>query len=391
MALLKRPKPAFGWPIALVCGASSLTLHCADESALGSPRATPRSAEPGDASAAADAEPALPGTPWRVEVTPGQDTYVNLSTLSVVEPQASEPTLWDLRFSGFQILTNSGPSGPGNGAAFGPSDDLDLLFDTVPDVPFRGDKARGAISDWYLYSEGVLYSRAHVYALRAGQQLWKLQLLSYYAELDGASTSAVYRLRYAEVTPQGVAPTVDIPALNATTGSQVLSAASKAGCLNFQTGAELQLDDAERLSRNDWHLCLRRNDAFVNSGYSGPASVAAADLNLELRESANSLQALTDASLLERFDAVDYAALAAPGVQYVQDDSIVSLLGDNWVTEASALAQPIADVAWLVRGADGQRHYGLLFTALDGASATAPGSVRLQVKAFDPVTEASTQ
>ena len=74
------------------------------------------------------------------------------------------------------------------------------------DVPFLvADTAGGTFLGWYAYDGGThtLYSRYHVYALRSGDQLYKLQLLGYYGDVAGAPVSALYQLRYAAVNTDG--------------------------------------------------------------------------------------------------------------------------------------------------------------------------------------------
>src|SRR5262245_31273554 len=62
------------------------------------------------------------GEPLTIDVQPGQTVFVKLASLREVEvrdPSAAGAE-WDLAFTGWDVFTNSGPSGPGSGGAFGP-------------------------------------------------------------------------------------------------------------------------------------------------------------------------------------------------------------------------------------------------------------------------------
>ena len=167
----------------------------------------------GGAGGAAGGDPLLEGT--LLEVPTGETTsYVDLDGPALV----GESDGWELRFSGKNIQTNGGVSGPENGAAFGPLDLVTFAEDTVPaEVPFLfEDEFGGAFARWFAYdgNEHVLFSRFHVYGIRRGDELYKLQLLGFYGEAQGAPVNGLFRIRYARVTDAGVEETVEVMELD---------------------------------------------------------------------------------------------------------------------------------------------------------------------------------
>jgi hypothetical protein len=318
----------------------------------------------------------------RFVVGPERDTFISLASRTVIEPGERDSLHWDLVFSGYYVQSNSGPSGPGEGAVFGPAQDLDLLFDVPPDVPFRADTAAGVLTGWFAYGNGQVYSRGHVYGIRDRGRLWKLQFISYYQEGGSERMPALYTLRYQAVDEGGVGELVELGAVDATAMGLGSGLESKAACIDLQGQKVQLLDDAQARADEAWQLCLRRTQAYLNGGYSGPGVVQAVDLDAASEESLEALARLSPESMLERFDAVDFRALNDAALSYHSDDAVRSAFGSAWVDNPGADAVLRPNVAWLVRGADAVRHYGVLFTKLEGATVRAPGTVELRVKAF---------
>lgn len=375
------PARALTWVVAF--GTSTGTIvatGCAQERALASVSADAGGSRDGGAGAGSGAaEPtddSLPGSPLAIDLVRGP-SFISLHSLQQVNTERSNLD-WDLMFDGWAIFSNGGASGPGAAAVFGPSDPLDLLFDTVPAVPLREDQAIGALSGWYDYSAGTVRSRRHVYGIESEGKRWKLQVLSYYgSDGDVSGMSAVMSLRYARVEPEGASEVVTLDGVDATSGGYDMPQVTRAACLDLDDGHIRQLDAEERASDSDWHVCFRRTEAFTNGGLSGPGSVSAADLD----EFANvPSEAEVDATRdLDRFEAIDWDDLADSRLNYRTDEYITSLLLDNWVTGRGAAAQPL-NAAWIVRDASGARHYGLLFTRVAEGTERGPGRVELQVK-----------
>lgn len=336
----------------------------------------------GGAGGAAGGDPLLEGT--LLEVPTGETTsYVDLDGPALV----GESDGWELRFSGKNIQTNGGVSGPENGAAFGPLDLVTFAEDTVPaEVPFLfEDEFGGAFARWFAYdgNEHVLFSRFHVYGIRRGDELYKLQLLGFYGEAQGAPVNGLFRIRYARVTDAGVEETVEVMELDGTAGgSMEPTDADPSGCLRFSTGEVLQLTPPEAKASADWDVCFRRATISVNGGEGAAASVEAVDLDLDKTagETLAEVSERTAASELAAFDAVDAAVLSAPSVAWLFD-GVISAFTNRWFTVGSDPLEP-AGLIWLVAGTDGETPYFVGFESFTGATAKSPGTVMLRVKAI---------
>jgi hypothetical protein len=323
------------------------------------------------------------GIPLELELRPASRTFVELATPSVidVDGDGSESFEWDLAFAGLNVFTNSGVSGPGDGAGFGPLTPPTFLSDTAPDVPFWiEDRAGGAFLDWYEYEAQALYSRYHVYGLRDGERLYKVQILSYYGEVAGAPVSALYRLRYAEVLETGASATMELTKVDATAGGVAEPADEPSACLELETGSVLELLPEQAVASEDWHLCLRRDVITANGGLAGPRGVEAVDLEAAetAGETPEEIKGRTAASELAAFDAVDFATLDDDSLVWVTD-GVVSAFGRRWLEPESDPKVPAPD-AWAVRGADGTSKYLLRFDALSGDPEREPATLKLEVK-----------
>lgn len=305
--------------------------------------------------------------------------YVGLSPLALVDTDGAS-TDWDLAFEGRGVFTNGGASGPGNGGAFGPLDRA--IFDTgeLPDLPFLDkDMTGGPFIAWYQYdgTTHALWSRYHVYGVRDGDRLYKLQILGYYGDVGGAPVSALYHLRYAEVSGGAVGPTKTLDHVDATGEGASAHGDTPGACLDLGTGEQVVLTATEAKSSKAWHLCFRRDRISLNGGLSGPRGVEAADLDADATatETLQQVQKRTAGSELQRFNAVSYAALTDPDLAYQGDDAIRSAFTDRWISKGSNPLSPEPGT-WLVAGAGGARHL-VIFPCFEGATASSPGAVEL--------------
>jgi hypothetical protein len=324
-----------------------------------------------------------PSDALNVEVSATRATYVDLARPAVVEIADAKSSLaWDLAFIGFDVLTNGGLSGPGDGWAFGPLPVSFFAFPDEPiDVPFRIlDGAGSTFLGWYAYdgTTHTVYSRYHVYGLRSGGKLYKLQLLGYYGDVEGAPVSALYRLRYAEVTPDGVGETVELVDVNGTLDGEAAGPDVPGACLTLATGETALLSPNEAAESLAWDVCFRREALSVNGEIGGPGDVTGVNLDALAAETETlaKVKTRTAASELTRFDAVDHEALTAPGLEY-RGDFVTSAFTSKWVDLSVNPPTPKPSVAFLVTGADGTSHYLVAFNGFEGADAEAPGTVRL--------------
>lgn len=366
--------------LALTAAITTLLFAGCDES-VGKPSGA--AGDPGGTGGAGGKSTA--GTELVVEVPETGRVYVDLSEAAVVTPaDGSASTEWDLALSGYDVLTNSGPSGPGNGSAFGPLDSVEIQADTIPAVPFlTPDTTGGAFLDWWKYdnTEHVIWSRYHIYGIKDGDRLWKLQVLTFYGEQQGAPVSALYQVRYAEVKSGSIGPITTLTNIDGTAGGASPLDSTPSDCLDLASGTLIPLTPAEALASKDWHLCFRRSVVSVNGEFGGPRGVLAVDMDAAKTagETLEAVKERTAASELPRFESIDYAALTSPELSY-RGDLIVTAFTDLWVLPGSG-PRELRDAAWLVVGADGKSNFVIVFDKFEGATAKTPGKVTMRVKA----------
>jgi hypothetical protein len=363
------------------CFVAALLVACSDTAG---PGATPPGVTPPAADAGPDASAFESGTELRVVVPESGRAYVKLATPEVVavggDPKASLD--WDLAFEGFDVFTNGGVSGGGQAGGFGPLDTFAFLGDVAPGVPFiSADKAGGAFLDWYKYEGGsthALWSRYHVVGVKDGARLWKVQVLTYYGDRDGAPISGLYKIRYAELTASGAGPTQELAGLDGSAGGAQAPPATPSECLDLGTGARTMLTpDAARASAA-WHLCFRRQSISVNGESGGPRGVGAVDLSADqvATEELEPIKALTAESAKPKFDAATTASFAGKAFR---GDRIVSAFGDAWV-DRKVLPFAPANAAWLVVNASGKQKFLLGIGAFEKPTTKSPGVVVMRVK-----------
>ncbi len=348
------------------------------------------------------ASKAMPATAADAGGDGGDNTFTSSEQLSVMVPStgrvfvklASPPAVvapadpktdkaWDLAFEGLDVFTNGGPSGPGNAAAFGPNDSIVFLGETAPTPPFlSADTTGGAFIRWWYYggaaANHALYTRFHVYGIQDGAKQYKVQVLDYYGLRNGAPTSALYRVRWAEVTATGSGPIHELADVDGTAGGTTAMPNAKSECLDLGTSARMMLTPAEARASSAWHLCFRREDISVNGEVGGPRGVGAVDLDAASSptEKLSDVVQKTPESEQARFDGVNAASLAG---QPFRGDRVVSAFGTLWLELG---ANPVAPskAAWLVQGADGTSKYLVGFARFDGATGTSPGTIAMRVK-----------
>jgi hypothetical protein len=152
---------------------------------------------------------ALPGPVQTAVVHVGSGAgYFDFSTGQQVAPSDPSASLdWDLRFQGFTIAQNSGPSGSGDAAAFqafgeiADPTDIDEFTEQPAGAPLFADIPGCALTEWYSYNPQThqLSSTNHVYLVRSGSLLYKMKISGYYADQGGVPVSAVYTFIWNEL------------------------------------------------------------------------------------------------------------------------------------------------------------------------------------------------
>lgn len=317
-----------------------------------------------------------------VEVPAEGRLLADLDGPRVVTPDGAGADKWDLAFQALDVFTNSGPSGPGAAAAFGPLDAASFEADVAPAVPFLvPDEVGGAFADWYLYDRHVLRTRFHVYAIKDGARFWKVQILGYYGDDVANPVSGTYTLRYAELVDGVTYPTSVLSGLEGTGGSEGAADDLPSECVNLGTGERKLMTAPEAQTDSTWHLCFRHASVVVNGGLSGALGVEAADLDSASTptETADDIGRRTADTELRRFESIDYAAVVGQSVAYIED-GVVSAFTHRWLDATSAAPEP---GAWLVHGSDGATAHLVVFDSLEPATVDSANTVRLRLKTFE--------
>lgn len=316
----------------------------------------------------------------RIELQLGADpVWVNLSDRAEVD----EAGAWDLRFEQADIYTNSGVSGSGEGGAFGPYP-IDQYFESgYPEVPFiMKDKFAGAFGTWYNYDlmgGHILYSNFYTYGIISGGKYYKLQVLSYYGSVGGAPVSAVYSIRYANVSAQGSGTVQVVENLDGTVGGTSGSGENKGTCIKLDSGQKLELTASEAQASSAWDLCFNRTAISVNGGLSGPGGVEAVRLHEGDEIPLAEAKTFTTENTLPAFNAVSFSDLTNPKWIY-RGDRVVSAFNDtvDWL-ETSAPPVP-GEYSWLVIGNSGA---SFLVAFTDITEDAGVWNLTLQVRSLD--------
>ncbi|MFZ1683757.1 MAG: HmuY family protein [Candidatus Zixiibacteriota bacterium] len=160
----------------------------------------------------------LSGGTTSVVIPVGMNTvYFDFSAGTVVtpaDPKAS--TDWDLMFSSYNVGQNSGPNGPAGACAtfyvfdyITPASNIDAVTDVYAGqaaAPMFGDASSSVFytnssDNWYNYDGAThqLTSKNYVYLLKTGGKLYKMQIVSYYANVGGVPKSANYVFKWKEI------------------------------------------------------------------------------------------------------------------------------------------------------------------------------------------------
>lgn len=140
----------------------------------------------------------------------GGSVYFDIETLS----QVISTGPWDIRVeynaaeTFFNIYTNGGASGTGDGGAFPIGNEPGLITDggDATQIPFYFTDSAGGIfidSIWYAYNltgtDHQLWPNYRVYLIQTNGEVYKLQILSYYH--PQSAQSAWYTIRFQQIQP----------------------------------------------------------------------------------------------------------------------------------------------------------------------------------------------
>jgi hypothetical protein len=147
---------------------------------------------------------ALNGATSTASINVGSGTgYFDFSSAAQVTPSSATSTDWDIAFSSYNCMLNSGPNGAGACAAFDAftelTDKTDINgFTAQPSAPMFPDMASSVFSHgstlWYNYnpSTHAISSKGFVYLIKSQGKLYKLTIEGYYANVGGTPASGYY-------------------------------------------------------------------------------------------------------------------------------------------------------------------------------------------------------
>ena len=148
---------------------------------------------------------------------PHDFTYFSFEDQAVValtDAEAAESSEWDIAFKRNEIRLNGGISGPGNvrGSDLNSAEEVvaEEAFDAITptDIPgsdaFSADGPAYVLGEWYNYDSTThfLSTRNHVYIIDTGAGFYKMQLLSYYREVEGSPVSGFITFRWRPLTAE---------------------------------------------------------------------------------------------------------------------------------------------------------------------------------------------
>jgi hypothetical protein len=133
--------------------------------------------------------------------------YYDFSTGQQVTPADPSSSLdWDFAIASYDIHLNSDIFGDGQAAAYLNTDSLGTPrtdFDSiavaeVQPTAYSIDVAGSAFNGWYNYDSGShsITSNGHVYLIRVGADIYKMQILSYYHKVNDIPASGWYTFKW---------------------------------------------------------------------------------------------------------------------------------------------------------------------------------------------------
>ncbi len=291
---------------------------------------------------------------------------------------------WDLMFEvanrSYNLWTNGGIYGAGDGAAFGPMTPDDAVgTGSSRSIPgwFR-DFLGGVFIEYPWYEYNVMgthdiSANSRVYVVDTDTDLYRVQVISYYG---AGGASGMVRVRWGLLSGTTYEE-VELDATAGGFGAPIDDPKNRFAYLDLDAGVVVEIDDATaRNSNTIWDIAFKRYDVILNGGASGPGSVKAAiaDAQDALYDSDGNpikaqFAAMTEQASIDAFLAVT----SADGLAFTSDVANPYITNDggpnSWFgyeiggTGPRFFANP--DAWWAVRSAEGDSFAKLHVTEVD--------------------------
>ncbi len=192
-----------------------------------------------------------------------------------------------------------------------------------------------------------------------------------YGTQDNAPTSALYQIRYAEVTgATGPTQTLNV---DGTAGGLSAPVTAPSGCLTLASGVVSPLTLAEASSSTAWDLCFRRDTISVNGEVGG--------VDLESSQTANEVVSQVEAETADTaaplFNGVTTASFA--NASFRGDHVVSAFESGAWLDMTTSPPTPTPQ-AWLVVDATGQHKFLVAFVTFENPTAQSPGTIVIHFK-----------
>ena len=206
-----------------------------------------------------------------ITFTDEENIYFSFTQGKTIECDNSSDE-WDLKFEGWQILTNGGISGDhaGGGVPMKADHYDDISATNVPGMVFT-DNYGSVFDNWYdadMENSFTISTKGYVYLVKKEEKIYKISIVSYYGEAQGSPVSAMYTIKMADMDdPEDVAT---IEGINATAGGS--EATGSAAYFSLENGI-LEMTDEGAEDSTDWDMSFKRYNINLNSGVSGSGNV----------------------------------------------------------------------------------------------------------------------
>lgn len=200
-----------------------------------------------------------------------KEVYFSLTEGKIIECE-KDSDKWDLKFSGWQILTNGGISGDhaGGGIAMKADHYDDISTVNIPGMALT-DNYGSVFDNWYdadMVNSFSLSSKGFVYLVKKNDKVYKTTVISYYGEIQGSPISAIYTIKIADMNdPENI---ITIDGIDATAGG---TQGTGDGAYYSFTDGLLKITDEEAKNSVDWDMKFKRYNINLNSGVSGTGNI----------------------------------------------------------------------------------------------------------------------